>query len=435
MSQNLLNNGDFEADWGTEQSHHCLVFPEGAAPYSKDIENIFTPPGWTVWFHHKPGTWDQPEVRDAWRHADPHRVHSGQKGIMLFTFFRGHDAGFLQQVRVVPGTRLRLTAWAHAWSNHNVPGYTYYGNARCSVGVGCGPVYIEEGQAPPLNGNPLNDAIGNFTFTVGIDPTGGTNPLADTVVWSKGAHIYNEYHQVPVAEATAQGDTVTVFLRSKTLWAFENSDAYWDDAELVAVGVSSPEVRLIQDPASVPVGGAMVFQVRSTLVLTEPHLTVRRPSGLDVPEVTVVAGRDGEWYTWAYTIPPQNEAGTYQVIFTAAGGIKETTTYEYALPVKPPRGQPREQYERTYVLLPPDADAAWAQAVVDAVWDRRRFTVGGSADDAGIGDLDSRNVIAINPDRWPSDLRAFLEQYYPGVHYMSVEARSPAELKRKLQQL
>jgi hypothetical protein len=343
MPQNLLKNGGFEADWGDERSHRCLIFPEGAAPYTTDIENILTPPGWVVWFHHKPGTWDQPEVRDAWQQSDPHRVHSGRKGILLFTFYRGHDAGFLQQVRVTPGTRLRLTAWAHAWSNHKVPGYAHYGNARCSVGVGCGPVYILEGQAPPLNRDPLNDAIGNFTFGVGIDPTGGTNPFASTVVWGKGAHIYNEYHQVPAVEATAQGDTLTVFLRSKTLWAFENSDAYWDDAELTVV---------------------------------EPDV-----------------------------------------------------------PVNPLRGLPRTQYERVYVLLPPDANAAWVTAVLDATWNRSRYTVGGGADDAGIGDLDNRRVIAVNPTKWPNDLRAFFERYYPGVKYTFVEAATPAELARKLKQL
>ncbi len=432
MPQNFLKNGGFEADWDDERSHRCLVFPDGGAPYTANIENIFTPPGWVVWFHHRPGTWDQPEVRDAWQQSDPHRVHSGRKGILLFTFYRGHDAGFLQQVRVTPGTRLRLTAWAHAWSNHKVPGYAHYGNARCSVGVGCGPVYILEGQAPPLNRDPLNDAIGNFTFWVGIDPTGGTNPFASTVIWGKGAHIYNEYHQVPAVEATAQGDTLTVFLRSRTLWAFENNDAYWDDAELTVVGAEEvPEVRLT--PAGMSADGSIVFEARSKAVLMNPSLLVRRPSGTLVPQISVVTGRDVDWYTWTYTIPPQNEAGIYQVEFTAVGGIRKTATYTYT--PKPPRGLPRTQYARVYVLLPPDANAAWVTAVLDATWNRSRYTVGGSADDAGIGDLDNRRVIAVNPGRWPDDLRAFFERYYPGVKYISIEAATPTELTRKLRQL
>lgn len=96
------------------------------------------------------------------------------------------------------------------------------------------------------------------------------------------------------------------------------------------------------------------------------------------------------------------------------------------------RGKPRVQYERIYVLLPPDADKAWALAVVRATWDARRFTVGGSADDAGIGDLDSRTVIAVNPSRWEDDLQAFFQTHYPGVRYIPVEAATPEELSTRL---
>ncbi|HHS98493.1 MAG TPA: hypothetical protein ENK08_11495 [Chloroflexi bacterium] len=95
---------------------------------------------------------------------------------------------------------------------------------------------------------------------------------------------------------------------------------------------------------------------------------------------------------------------------------------------KPGRGLPREQYVRIYVLLPPDADSAWARAVIDATWDDRRFTVGGSADDAGIGDLDSRTVIAVNPSHWPGDLEEFYRTYYPGVRYIPVEVETPGQL-------
>jgi murein DD-endopeptidase MepM/ murein hydrolase activator NlpD len=100
---------------------------------------------------------------------------------------------------------------------------------------------------------------------------------------------------------------------------------------------------------------------------------------------------------------------------------------------EPPRGLPREPYARSYVLLPPGADAAWARAVVDAAWDAHRFTVGGSADDAGIGDLDFRRIIAVNPAAWGDDLFAFFEIYYAGVAYVPVEADTPQELARRLE--
>ena len=92
------------------------------------------------------------------------------------------------------------------------------------------------------------------------------------------------------------------------------------------------------------------------------------------------------------------------------------------------RGSPRNQYERTYVLLPPDADASWARAIVDAIWNNKRYTFGSSADDAGLGDLDVRRVIAVNPHQWPGDLTAFYEEWYPGIELIVIEAFTPKEL-------
>jgi hypothetical protein len=104
---------------------------------------------------------------------------------------------------------------------------------------------------------------------------------------------------------------------------------------------------------------------------------------------------------------------------------------------KKPRGQPRAQYTRTYVLLPPNADAAWARAVVESTWDDQRYTIGSSADDAGIGDLDARRVIAVNPQDWPGDmsLSAFYERFYPHIEYQAVRAASPEALVQKLKDL
>jgi len=98
-------------------------------------------------------------------------------------------------------------------------------------------------------------------------------------------------------------------------------------------------------------------------------------------------------------------------------------------------GLPREQYERVYVLLPPGIGSEWALAAAEATWEDHRYTIGGSADDAGIGDLDVRVVIAINPTLWSSDLQHFYETYYPGVQYIPLEADSPEQLKRRLPRL
>jgi murein DD-endopeptidase MepM/ murein hydrolase activator NlpD len=107
----------------------------------------------------------------------------------------------------------------------------------------------------------------------------------------------------------------------------------------------------------------------------------------------------------------------------------------YLDPLPPPRGQPRTPYARTYVLLPPNADATWAHAVVDAGWNAKRFTIGGSADDAGIGDLDLRRVVAVNPAGWGDNLPAFFDAHYPGIIYTPIEAQTPAKLRDGLKRL
>lgn len=227
-----LENGGFEADWGDEKSHRVLIFPTSGEARYDDLGNVFTPPGWLTWYlHGKPvehdpsneNGWVQPEVNDAWLSLDQVRVHSGQKGIHMFKTSGIFDGGFLQRVEVEPGTGLRLSAWAHAWSNWQDGPRP--GDPRWSEGPGydCGF---------KLEGETLEENWRNFTFRVGIDPTGGHNPYADTVVWGWGAHIYNCYHEVPHIEVEAESSTVTVFLRSRVLWPFRDNNAYWDDVTL-----------------------------------------------------------------------------------------------------------------------------------------------------------------------------------------------------------
>ena len=229
-----LRNGNFEADWSEESSHRCLTLPEGGSPYELQVGNVFTPPGWVCWFRHQEGVWAQPEGRDAWA-RNPDRMRGGAKGYVLFTFHKAHDAGLYQQVNVAPGTNLRFSAWVHAWSNHadlqRPNDFPHPDDPNWSDGAGYEKVAWPEGSQPPI-GDAQHDARTNFTFWVGIDPTGGTNPLSGSVVWSQGWHIYNGYVQELSVQTVAQSGTVTVFVRSRTKWPFKHNDAYWDDARL-----------------------------------------------------------------------------------------------------------------------------------------------------------------------------------------------------------
>jgi hypothetical protein len=219
---NLLENGGFEASWEAGGgTHRAVRLTDGGGAYEENKDDIFSPPGWLTWFHHSPGTGEEPDVNDV---REPRRVHSGSRAIELATVYSRHEAGLLQQVDVEPGTRLKFSAWAHAWSNwHDGP---HPGDPFWSEGPGYDCGFRLEGDAP-------DDNWANFIFQVGIDPTGGIDPDADSVEWGSGAHIYNCYHQVPAVEVEAQSRRVTVFLRSRTAWAFWHNNAFWDDAVLV----------------------------------------------------------------------------------------------------------------------------------------------------------------------------------------------------------
>ncbi|MEK9164826.1 MAG: M23 family metallopeptidase, partial [Chloroflexota bacterium] len=106
-----------------------------------------------------------------------------------------------------------------------------------------------------------------------------------------------------------------------------------------------------------------------------------------------------------------------------------------APPDPPPLGSPRVQYARTVILLPPPAGVDFVEAVLRATWDTHRYTVGGSGDDGGVGDLDYRRVIAVNPQLWNGDLRAWYAQNYPGVDYVPVNAATPPALEAILRSM
>jgi len=116
-------------------------------------------------------------------------------------------------------------------------------------------------------------------------------------------------------------------------------------------------------------------------------------------------------------------------LFSAATQLTEEDFTVVAQPVFVP---PREDYARTYVLLPPGAGVEWVQAILESgAWARYRWTIGGSADDAGAGPT-QRKVLAINPQGWSSNLEAFFNQYYPGLVYQPIQAATPVDLKQIL---
>lgn len=309
----MIQNPGMEAEW--QNDHTVIVLPENK---SRQIGNIFTPPEWLVWFLES-YEFVQPEGHDA-RARDPDRMRTGEKGYLLFTFYKRHECGLLQAVEVERGARYKFTGWAHAWSNHD---FGHMDDPRWSDGAGYEQIAWREGTQPET-GDPQQDAKSNFVFDVGIDPFGGTDPFAARVVWGDGWHIYNGFVRQLEVEVEAKGEIITVFARSCTKWAFKHNDAYWDDFAVERVG----------------------------------------------------------------ELPP----GTC-------------------------RGHPREEYRRVSVLLPQSVLASSRGALAVIADKAGAWSDTKSADDAGVGDLDERVVVAIDPKRWPGNLEEFFAEHYPGVDY------------------
>jgi LysM repeat protein/catechol 2,3-dioxygenase-like lactoylglutathione lyase family enzyme len=84
---------------------------------------------------------------------------------------------------------------------------------------------------------------------VGIDPTGGTNPLAGSVVWSNqttNALASGGWREL-TATATAQGTQVTLFLYATQEVPTQGNGTFWDDAYLRVTGAGNPN-----QPTAIP---------------------------------------------------------------------------------------------------------------------------------------------------------------------------------------
>ncbi len=218
---NLLRNGNFEeGELGQ------------AWPFQDGIPEVQIAPGWRAFYLDNPPSYAaapdycQGDVRCAWGRPEfrgvdaieyPYRVRSGRLSQKYFSWNRQHEAGLYQQVSgITPGTRLRFGVWIQTWSCMPASSETWN---QCPTGT--------------LSNNPAPMHI-----WVGIDPTGGTEWWAPTVVRSPEGNAYDQWTLFQV-EATAQSDKVTVFIHSRADWVDRtpriNNDVYIDDASLVAI--------------------------------------------------------------------------------------------------------------------------------------------------------------------------------------------------------
>jgi hypothetical protein len=376
----------------------------------RNNETLLTAVGWAPWWY------PQQEGEPDWRNRTPVYYAGnleGNKVQQLSTPWGTHDAGLLQQAPAAAGNRYELTVEGQAWSSEvETPG--------------------SQVEASDVN------------MQIGIDPTGGLDPTSPLVKWSETAQPLGRWEKL-VLTVTAEANIMTIYLRSAPTQPKRQQTVFWRNALLTATGrfrrnatiVGAGDTHILLEPEQPRPSDRVTALVSSTRNHVFIDLLVRRPDG----ELAAVAfqgmAQDQARYTWRYQFLVA-EAGLYDVRLVGDKGARLLAQQLLRISEKDwlaeaaetaPGGQARIAYHRVYVLLPPTADIKWLLAAARGSFEGR-YTIGFSADDAGVGELESRHVLAVNPHHWSETLTAaWFHNHYPGARFTAVVANRPEDLE------
>ena len=278
----------------------------------------------------------------------------------------------------------------------------------------------------------------DVNLQIGIDPTGGLDPSSPLIVWSEVAQPLSRWETLRV-QAEAEAAIITLFLRSAPNLPKRLQSVFWRNAFLRPIGrhkrgvniVGLGDTHISLEPEQPRPGEPITAVVSSSREHKFVELIVARPD--DTWSKVVAKGRtvDEDRFLWRYQFSTDLD-GLYDIRFVGDFGARllALRLLQVARNVQlVPSDSARLNYRRVYVLLPPTANQKWALAAVKGGYDGR-FTIGFSADDAGIGNLENRHVLAVNPHHWPEVLTAsWFQQHYPGVKFTAVVANQPEDLE------
>ena len=144
-------------------------------------------------------------------------AHSGASAQRYYTEFGTHQAGVMQRIDGVnAGDIVEFKVWVRTWSSNQ-------DNPCCSLESGL------------------------ISIRAGIDPTGGTNPYASTVVWTDPIRNDDVWTELAVS-ATITGDAATVFVFSTPKYPVKHNEVYIDDATFTVTGSAPVPPEIIPDP-------------------------------------------------------------------------------------------------------------------------------------------------------------------------------------------
>lgn len=372
-------------------------------PYRND-NKLMIARGWAPW-------WTPAQEGDPhWQRRQP--VFSpftldGRPVQQISTPFATHIAGLWQQVPTAPGNRYEFSVEGQAWSSEDTA------------------------PASQLEASDVN-------LQIGIDPTGGLDPSSPLIIWRDKIQPLSRWETLHIT-AEAEASIITLFLKSAPTLPKRQQSIFWRNAYLHPIGRHKRSINIVGvgdthislEPERPLPGEPVTATISSTRNHSYVELVVQRPDG----QPTAIAARgatlDEGRYIWRYEfITDMN--GLYEIRFVGDAGARllALRLLQVAREVQlVPAGSPRTHYKRVYVLLPPTADEKWLLAAARGSFDGR-FTIGFSADDAGLGSIENRHVLAVNPHHWPQVLTAaWFQQHYPGARFTPIVANSPEDLQ------
>lgn len=226
---NLITNGGFEISGGSSGALGWLPWwKEEPRPGDGSYNYAFKP------------SWNTENLSQG---AAKAAVYSGNSSQRIINSWDPWHAGVKQSVKVPAGLRVRLTAYARLWA--------------CS----------QNWPAP-------SDRAVNASFQVGIEPNGGDDPFARTVIWSDSITPHDTWLPASVEATVGPRGQVTVFLSANFRGHSRQFLAsFWDEASLI-----------VEQPAPEPTPTVVDTTPSSegTTVVVPPGLepvTPREPAG------------------------------------------------------------------------------------------------------------------------------------------------------------
>lgn len=370
----------------------------------RDDTNLITAAGWAPWWQ------EAAEGSPDWKNRLPvFSAYTLDDGLtqQISTPWGTHEAGLWQQVPSVAGNQYEFSVEGQAWSSED---------------------------ASP--GSQLEAS--NVNLQIGIDPTGGLDPNSPLIVWSDLAQPLSHWETVRV-QAEAEASIITVFLKSAPNLPKRLQSIFWRNAFLRPIGrhkrgvniVGLGDTHIALEPEQPKPGEPITAVVSSSREHKHAELIIVRPD--DTLGKVTARGRtlDDDRTLWRYEFSTDMD-GLYDIRFVGDFGARlfALRLLQVARNVQlVPSDSARMNYRRVYILLPPTASQKWLLAAARGGYDGR-FTIGFSADDAGMGNLENRHVLAVNPHHWPEVLTAsWFQQHYPGVKFTAVVANQPEDLE------